>query len=164
MGGICLLAYTEDEKATALAVVEDYGVNPGLRLMAVLLEGHAPDRESIRTWRAAGIEILDRHREISAELGRQRKVRWQAVVDTHRDEISGALTKACEAGNYLGMQQAATAFGIMYDKLVPPVKAGVTVNAGGDGGTVNLLVVAPSSSDGEHRPVDANVIEGEIVE
>ena len=37
--------------------------------------------------------------------------------------------------------------------IVPPPRAGVTVNAGGDRPAIQLLVVAPSSSDGHTRPV-----------
>jgi hypothetical protein len=111
---------------------------------------------SIQNWiRDQRIEPTDSARRELAAFDARRKAGWQSQIDARRDNLLGALDAACEKRNYLGMQQAATATGILYDKLVPAAKAGVTVNAGGEGATVQLLVVAPSSE----KP-DRPVIEG----
>ena len=63
-----------------------------------------------------------------------------------------AVDQATEDRNYLGMMQSTTAVAIFYDKMVPPVRSGVSVSVPGDGALVQILVTAPAAT-GEQRPV-----------
>ena len=145
------MTYSGKQKALVAAAVERYGEIAGLRLVAESFNLQ-PSRATVHAWiREQGLEPTAEARAEVGELERQRKAAWQATIDARRDSTFDAFDAACKARNYLGMQQAATAVGILYDKLVPPRKAGVSVNASGEGQTVQLLVVAPS--DGKARPV-----------
>lgn len=154
------MGYSAEHKALVVAAVERYGERAGLRLVAENYDLN-PSRATVHAWiREQGLVPTDEARQEIGELEQQRKARLQAGIDARIPLALEAFDKACDAGSYLGMQQAATAVGILYDKLVPPPRAGVTVNAGGDRPAIQLLVVAPSSRDEEHRPV----IEGEARE
>ena len=150
------MAYSDHHRALVAAAVERYGEGAGLRVLANTF-GLRPSRNSVHVWiREQGVEPTDEAQQEIAELDRLRKAGWQASIDAHRDEISAALTEASTKRNYLGMQQTATALGILYDKLVPPTKAGHSLSTSGDSAPINLMVLAPPLSDGsDHRPVTA---------
>ena len=144
------MAYTDEQKALVAAAVGRYGFSAALPVLkeSFRLE---PSLATLHIWiRDEGLQPTEAAVRELAEIDQRRKAGWQASLDARRDRLLSAFDDACEDGNGLKAQQFAMAVGIFYDKLVPPLKAGVTVNAGGEGATVNLLVVAPSSED-EHR-------------
>ena len=151
------MTYSDHDRAL-VAAVERYGEAASLRVLANTFDLR-PSRNSVHVWiREQRIEPTDDAGEEIAELDRLRKACWQASMHARRDDTFDAFEAACDARNYLGMQQAATAIGILYDKLVRPTQAGLGLSASGDAAAINLMVVAPASTDGsDHRPV----IEGE---
>ena len=152
------MTYTVEQKALVAAAAERYREITALRVVAANFDLR-PSRATVHAWiREQGLQPTDETREEIGELERQRKAGWQATIDAQRDATFEAFGAATEARNYLGMQQSATAIGILYDKLVPPVKAGLTVNTVGSESPVQLFVIAPplTGPDGERleRPVD----------
>lgn len=153
--------YNDEQKSLALAAVERYGHTTALRVLDQLWPDGVPSRQTLYTWQSEGIEIAQGDTDYLTKLDSERKQRWQAGIDGLRDSLFDAFETAIEDRNYLGMQQSATAVGIMYDKLVPPVRAGMSMSLPGDNPHVTLVVTAPTST-GEPRPIpDERVIDVE---
>lgn len=151
---VAMPSYTDEQKSLALAAVERYGVRPAQRvLMGFFADDEAPSTTTLIAWRDSGeVAVGDEERGHWNELERQRKASWQAAIDSRRDSMLEAVDQATEDRNYLGMMQSSTAVAIFYDKMVPPVRAGVNLNLPGDNPNVTILVTAPAAV-GEHRPV-----------
>ena len=156
--------YNDEQKSLALAAVERYGHTTALRVLDQLWPDGVPSRQTLYTWQSEGIEIAQSDTAYLTKLDSERKQRWQAAIDGLRDSLFDACETAIEARNYLGMQQSATAVGIMYDKLVPPVRAGTTLTVPGANPNVTIVVTAPAAV-GEQRPVpedEERVIDVEV--
>ncbi len=155
--------YTPEQKSRALAAVERYGLRPAERVLkGEFIADAGPVQQTLITWRDSGdVVILEADREHWSELERQRKSEWQAAINSRRDDMLEAVDQATEDRNYLGMMQSSTAVGIMYDKIVPMVRGGLSVNLSDGDARVQILVTAPSST-GEQRAVDERAIDVEV--
>lgn len=160
------MTYKPEDRALAVAAVERYGWAAG-QLMLESVFGMKPAKASLSNWMKTGENVPDEgvYKRLD-KVEEQRKKRLQGLIDQRMEPALHVFDRAMKDDRTLGMQQCAMSIGILYDKLVPPPKAGGgLVNVAGDGTVVQLMVVAPAS-DGEHRalPVAERYVEGRVVE
>ena len=123
------MAYSDEQKALVAAAVERYGETVALE---ILRENWAlsPSRGSVHAWvRVEGVlPTQDALVELST-FEHRRRARLQVEVEQRMQPALEAFDEACTSRSFLGMQQSATAVGILYDKLVPPLKTGTSIDA-----------------------------------
>lgn len=147
--------YDLSEKRLAVAAYLRYGATVAARVLEGMLQ-NAPTRHTLAAWsRDPEYQPDAEQEEYFARLDLRRKTRLQAEIAEVVPEVVEALRAATAERKSLQAQQFAFAMGILYDKVVPPPgrSGGVTVQAG-EGGTVQMLVVAPTEIEGvPHREV-----------
>ena len=155
--------YSDEQKAIGVAALVKWGARPAARWLQQEWgeNGDVLSHATLLNWANAGIERTETAVEIIDQVDQQRKLAWHASIDARREATLEAYDEAVENRQYLGMQQAATAVGILHDKLMPPARAGAAVSVGA-AGTVQIMIAGPPhTDDANHRDTDGVLTEGD---
>ncbi len=147
--------YSRADQRIALAAADRYGTKLGRRELEQVWEV-VPKAGTMMRWRQEGIEADEEALEFWLVHEGKRTAQLKVQIADRLAPALEAFDQFVADGSALKMQQAAVAIGILYDKLVPPPsKGGAAVNvSAGPGGTVQMLVVAPSEVEGaEHKRI-----------
>jgi hypothetical protein len=163
------VSYTNAQRELAVAAYRRYGATSARKQLAEVWD-EVPGAGTMRSWSLSEQhEPSDVATDFWAKVDSYRRTQMQQQLSERFESSLEAYDHFVEERDALSMRGAAIAVGIIYDKLVPPNRgggSGLTVQAG-EGGTVNMMVVAAPSDGSQRRALDVPhdaAPEGEVVD
>jgi hypothetical protein len=146
--------YNQVQRQIAVAAFRRYGGRAARRALDDIWE-HVPSEGTLKRWAQDGrFEPEEQDLELWAKAEGGRRARLQQFIADRFETTLEAYDHFVEDRDASAMRSAAIAAGIFYDKLVPPARGGTQVPITvGEGGKVQMMVVAPSALPGGVRPM-----------
>lgn len=153
------MAFPVATKRIAVAGVERYGMQTMLELWSTARTETTPSKQTVHNWVNDGIEPGEADRKFWADVDGERSMVLRAKIFTVMDMTLDSYKRACAADKFLGMQQAATAMGILYDKLAPKGTGPATGDAGDALAAIGPRIIKPYGPAEIAAPDDPAVAE-----